>query len=362
MLDVLVIGAGPVGLACAIEAGRQGLSARVIDKGTLVNSIVGYPARMEFFSTPELIEIGGYPFPVRGYKPTREDALEYYRAVAAQRAARRQGSMKPCVKFAATWQFFRGHETAASTPPARSIVSTGFFDQPNTAGRAGRTVAQGLALLPRALWLCRPEGGRHRRQEFRGEGGARLSSSRRRVTLIVRSRQCRPRSSTGSGPTSRIGSRKAASARSSTPRVAEIREEVLVLNGLEGRHEIDNDWVLAMTGYFPDFGFLERLGPVVRRRRASHADLSTRRRSRPAVRGCISPAPCAADTSRASGSSRMAASMLARSPPISRKGAPSPSRSTPSTGRRRNSRSVLGSANPQVLRGRHAVAQCHLDG
>jgi thioredoxin reductase (NADPH) len=82
MHDVVVIGAGPVGLACAIEVQRQGLTALTIDKGTLVNSIVGYPARMEFFSTPELIEIGGYPFPVQQYKPTREDAIEYYRGIA----------------------------------------------------------------------------------------------------------------------------------------------------------------------------------------------------------------------------------------------------------------------------------------
>jgi thioredoxin reductase (NADPH) len=71
MHDVIVIGAGPVGLACGIEAQRQGLTARILEKGCLVNSIVGYPANMEFFSTPELIEIGGYPFPVQGYKPTR---------------------------------------------------------------------------------------------------------------------------------------------------------------------------------------------------------------------------------------------------------------------------------------------------
>src|SRR3982751_3783925 len=84
MYDVLIIGAGPVGLACAIEAVREGLRPLVVEKGTLVNSLVGYPARMEFFSTPELIEIGGYPFPIQGYKPTREEAVEYYRGVAAQ--------------------------------------------------------------------------------------------------------------------------------------------------------------------------------------------------------------------------------------------------------------------------------------
>ena len=75
MHDVVIVGAGPVGLACAIEARREGLSALVVDKGALVNSIVGYPARMEFFSTPDLIEIGGHPFPVQGYKPTREEGL-----------------------------------------------------------------------------------------------------------------------------------------------------------------------------------------------------------------------------------------------------------------------------------------------
>ena len=84
--DVLVIGAGPVGLACAIEARRHGLTAINIDKGALVNSIVGYPANMEFFSTPELIEIGGYPFPVQNYKPTREEAIEYYRGVTTREA------------------------------------------------------------------------------------------------------------------------------------------------------------------------------------------------------------------------------------------------------------------------------------
>src|SRR3954468_7450905 len=82
--DVAVIGAGPVVLACAIEIRRRGLSVRVFDKGTLVNSIFGYPTHMEFFSTPDLIEIGGYPFPGQRYKATREDALEYYRGVAAR--------------------------------------------------------------------------------------------------------------------------------------------------------------------------------------------------------------------------------------------------------------------------------------
>src|SRR5580700_7713516 len=80
--DVLVIGAGPTGLACAIEAQRAGLKVIVLDKGCLVNSLFHYPANMVFFTTPELLEIGDIPFTTALQKPTREEALEYYRKCA----------------------------------------------------------------------------------------------------------------------------------------------------------------------------------------------------------------------------------------------------------------------------------------
>src|SRR6201984_3008677 len=80
--DVLVIGAGPTGLACAIEAQKVGLKVIVVDKGCLVNSVYNYPTNMVFFTTPELLEIGDIPFACATQKPTRQDALEYYRRVA----------------------------------------------------------------------------------------------------------------------------------------------------------------------------------------------------------------------------------------------------------------------------------------
>src|SRR5918911_4126148 len=82
LLDVLVIGAGPTGMACAIEAQRAGFSVVCIDKGCLVNSLYHYPANMVFFTTPELLEIGDIPFTTANQKPTRSEALEYYRKVA----------------------------------------------------------------------------------------------------------------------------------------------------------------------------------------------------------------------------------------------------------------------------------------
>src|SRR5215472_5228523 len=80
--DVVVIGAGPTGLACAIEARKAGFSAVNVDKGCLVNSLYNYPANMVFFTTPELLEIGDIPFTTAHQKPTRSEALEYYRKVA----------------------------------------------------------------------------------------------------------------------------------------------------------------------------------------------------------------------------------------------------------------------------------------
>src|SRR5580704_8838151 len=82
LYDVLVIGAGPTGLACAIDAQRAGFSVVIVDKGCLCNSLFHYPANMTFFTTPELLEIGSMPFSSPNQKPTRSEALEYYRKVA----------------------------------------------------------------------------------------------------------------------------------------------------------------------------------------------------------------------------------------------------------------------------------------
>src|SRR3954447_24248985 len=128
--DVVIIGAGPVGLACAIEARRRGLAVRVIDKGTLVNSIFGYPTNMEFFSTPDLIEIGGYPFPVQQYKPTREDALEYYRGVAAREAI--ELSLYDRVdRIDGESGRFIVHSSRGEHHARFIVLATGFFDLPN---------------------------------------------------------------------------------------------------------------------------------------------------------------------------------------------------------------------------------------
>src|SRR5262252_8749356 len=133
--DLLVIGAGPTGLACAIEAQRAGFTAVLVDKGCLCNSLFHYPSNMTFFTTPELLEIGDMPFPSPNQKPSRDEALEYYRKVAehyrldirpyetVQRVTGADGN-------------FTVHTTDRFGRPLshrarKLVVATGYYDLPN---------------------------------------------------------------------------------------------------------------------------------------------------------------------------------------------------------------------------------------
>lgn len=258
LMDVLVIGAGPVGLACAIEAKREGLRSRIIEKGTLVNSIVGYPARMEFFSTPELIEIGGYPFPVQGYKPTREEAVEYYRGVAAQEQLDIRLYEQVVGVDGAVGDFTV--TTNRGVHHARHVVvSTGFFDRANRLGVPGED-------RPNVTHYYR-EPYPYVRQRV-AIIGARNSAAKAaldcyrhgaQVTLIVRGAALSDKIKYWIRPDleNRIAEGSIRAFFGTT--VQEIRESSVAVLTPDGPAAIETDWVLAMTGYHPDYGFLERL-------------------------------------------------------------------------------------------------------
>jgi thioredoxin reductase (NADPH) len=258
-LDVLIVGAGPVGLACALEARRAGLSARIVEKGALVNSIVGYPARMEFFSTPELIEIGGYPFPVQHYKPSREDAIEYYRGVAAREGLdislyERVENVKGA-GGAFTVQTDRAEHRARAV-----VVAIGFFDQPNLMGIPGEE-------LPHVTHYYR-EPFPYVRQRVLVIGAknsaakAALDCYRHgaEVTLVVRHAALSENIKYWIRPDLDNRIKEGSIRALFNTSVTEIRQKTVMLATPDGPKELDNDWVLAMTGYHPDYTFLERLG------------------------------------------------------------------------------------------------------
>jgi thioredoxin reductase (NADPH) len=261
--DLICIGAGPTGLATAMEAKRAGMRPLVMDKGCLCNSLFHYPVNMVFFTTPELIEIGGLPMVAAGEKPTRNEALKYYRKAAEhyelelrlyERVARVEGHDGA----------FAVHTEANGTQQKyaarKVVVATGYYDLPNLLGVPGEG-------LPHVAHYYR-EPHPHWRQDVVVIGGKNsaaeaaldLFRSGARVTLVHR----RPEL----GSTIKYWVRpdienriKAGEVRARlATRVVRIeRDCVVVQNG--GREEaLPAQAVYALTGYHPDFAFLRSLG------------------------------------------------------------------------------------------------------
>lgn len=258
-VDLLVIGAGPVGLACAVAAKRRGLTARVVEKGALVQSFLGYPTHLELFSTPELIEIGGHPFATRRYKPTREEAIDYYRGVARTEELDLRLYERVLAVRGETDDFVvttnRGEHRCR-----RVAVAVGFFDIPNRLGLPGEEA-------PRVVHYYK-EPYPYTGQQVAVIGGknsaakAALDCYRNgaEVTLIHRGESLGDRVKYWLRPDleNRIGEGSIRAFFRS--KVTAIEPGKLCLATPEGPKSIANDFVIAMTGYRPDYSFLAALG------------------------------------------------------------------------------------------------------
>lgn len=262
MVDVAIIGAGPVGLACAIEARRRGLTSLVIEKGALVNSLAGYPTGMEFFSTPELLEIGDHPFPTQGYKPLREEALDYYRRVAdAERLdLALYERVTAVVGEAGAFEVV----TVRGRHACRFVVAaTGFFDHPNRLSVPGED-------LPHVTHYFR-EPYPYARQRV-AVIGAKNSAAKAalqcyrhgaRVTMLVRGPELSPKIKYWIRPDLENRIAEGSVAAFFGAHVESIEPGVVHVRGPQGPFDVDADWVLAMTGYRPDYSLLATLGVAV---------------------------------------------------------------------------------------------------
>ena len=259
MYDIIIVGAGPVGLSCAIQAQREGLSALVIEKGALVNSFVGYPTNMEFFSTPDLMEIGGHPFPTMGYKPIREEALDYYRRVAKAEA------LDVRVYERVLWVEgeqgdFIVHTEGGTYACRNVVVATGFFDVPNKLGVPG----EGLPKVTHYFKEPYPYA-----QQQVAVIGAKNSAAKAAlacyrhgadVTLVVRGGALSEKIKYWIKPDLENRIKEGSIRALFHTSVVAIEPDVLHLETPDGPLALGNDWVIAMTGYRPDYRFFEALG------------------------------------------------------------------------------------------------------
>src|ERR1700761_1161440 len=262
--DMLVIGAGPTGLACAIEAKRAGFHPILVDKGCLCNSLFHYPAHMTFFTTPELLEIGDIPFSSPNQKPTRSEALEYYRKVADhysldvrqyERVTRIDGSDGNfSVHTVDSFERQRCHKAL------KLVVATGYYDLPNYMGIPGED-------LPKVMHYYK-EPHPYFDMDVLVIGAknsaaiAALELWRRgaRVTLVHRGPGIHGNVKYWIKPDieNRIKNGEVTAYMNTC--VLEIKADSVRIKTPEGEKVLKNDFVFALTGYHPDYEFLQSLG------------------------------------------------------------------------------------------------------
>lgn len=259
MFDTIIIGAGPIGLACGIEAKKRGLSYLILEKGCLVNSIFNYPANMRFFSTSDKIEIGDIPFVSINNKPTREEALEYYRRV--------KNHWKLDVNLYEEVTDVKNENDIFNITTSKGkyesktvVVATGFYDIPNSLNVEGehltkvryyydnphRYIDQNVLIVGAANSAC----------------DAALECWRKgaNVTMVIRKSTVNSRVKYWIKPDieNRIKEGSIKAYFEST--VQKITENQVVIKSQEETITIENDFVLALIGYHPNFDWLAKIG------------------------------------------------------------------------------------------------------
>ncbi|HJS44003.1 MAG TPA: YpdA family putative bacillithiol disulfide reductase [Gemmatimonadales bacterium] len=258
--SAIIVGAGPIGLACAISAKRRGIDPLVIDAGALANSIVRYPIGMTFFTTPERLEIGSHPLVCAGAKATREEALKYYRGVARAEGLRVQTYTK---------LVDADHvETRFGVEPItwdKLVLATGFFDQPNWLGVPGEDLPHVHHYFDEAHLSYGRDvvvvGGKNSAVE----AALQLFRAGARTTTIIYRGKTWPKSVKYWLRPDLENRIKAGEieARLGSNVVAITERDVLVRGALGNEERIPADRVYPLIGFRPDFELFTRIGIVV---------------------------------------------------------------------------------------------------
>ena len=260
--DLCIIGAGPIGICCAIEAKKNNLSYVIIDKGCLVNSLYNYPKNMTFFSTSDKLEIGGVPFISHNSKPTKSEALEYYRRVVS--SWKLDVNLYEEVNQITKKENFEVVTSKGKYISKNVVVSTGFYDLPYKLNVPG----EDLDKVKHYYDEPHPYFG----MKVAVVGAANsavdvaLETYRKgaeEVTMIVREPNLSESVKYWVKPDveNRISEGSIKSYFNSN--IKSIENKSITISTPDGEVVIKNDFVLAMTGYQPDFSFLERIGIII---------------------------------------------------------------------------------------------------
>lgn len=257
--DIIIIGAGPIGIACAIEAKNNNLSYLILEKGCLVNSLYHYPINMTFFSTAEKLEIGDTPFVTTNPKPKRAEALEYYRRIHNKFELNTKlfEEVTSCIKKDST---FHITTPKASYQAKNVIVATGFYDIPTLLNVPGEQLDKVKHYYNDPHYYA------DQHVIVVGSSNssidAALETYRKgaKVTLVIRSHEISPRVKYWVKPDieNRIEAGEINVFFNSN--ILEITESSAIISTEEGIISLPNDFVLALTGYRPNFDLLNNFG------------------------------------------------------------------------------------------------------
>jgi len=258
--QVVIIGGGPIGIACALEAEKKGFSYVILEKGCLVNSLFHYPTNMTFFSTSEKLELDDIPFISNNPKPGKREALEYYRRITTSNDINIHLFEKVTSVQTKSDQTHLVQTTKAEYTAENVVVATGFYDIPNYLGIPGEKLPKvshyyndpHYYATQKTIVVGASNSAVDAALEIYRKGGD--------VTMIVRNPEIGERVKYWVRPdiVNRIeeGSIKAYFSAS----LKEIKETEVILDTHNGEEVIKNDFVLLLTGYRPNFGFLQKIG------------------------------------------------------------------------------------------------------
>tara|TARA_R110001606_G_scaffold117588_6_gene247185 strand:+ start:22550 stop:23512 length:963 start_codon:yes stop_codon:yes gene_type:complete len=257
--DVVIIGGGPIGIACGLEAKKNGLKYVILEKGPIVNSLYNYPANMQFFSSSEKLEIDDIPFISKEAKPRRSEALEYYRRIATSNKLHIKlfEKVTSVSKTANEFSIISDKNTYTSK---NVVIATGFYDIPNLLNVPGEN-------LPKVSHYYKdPHFYAGQKLAVIGASNSSVDAALEcyrkgaEVTLVIRGFEVGQRVKYWVRPDiiNRIEEGSIKVFYNAT--VNEISEETITINTENGVEILQNDFVLALTGYKPNFTFLEQIG------------------------------------------------------------------------------------------------------
>ena len=259
IFDVIIIGAGPIGIACGIEAARRKLNYLILEKGCIVNSIFHYPTNMTFFSTSEKIEIGGIPFVSHGTKPTRREALEYYRRVVQSYKLNIHQFEKVHLaeKDSSGFKIMTQKHSYACR---YLILSTGYYDNPNLLGIPGESLPKVKHYFDEA----HPYAGMKTAVIGAGNSAVDVALELYRVgaevTMVIKEDSIKPTVKYWVKPDIDNRIEEGSIRAYFNSEILEIRQNDILVKTAKGNIDIRNDLVFAMTGYHPDINFFQETG------------------------------------------------------------------------------------------------------